>query len=154
MSANCSLPKQWAYLLFSSLEIPHIWWHINNTTIKIQPYFRLMKESLVGGEGCAIRKFKAVPLIKSHKIPNICSTLTSHSQCCDKLVAGLARVLAHKQKKVFQHRLFLPTYSSNTPKLKLSRRHHLPSQQSGPHTPFSSHSHPGAIWQEEGAYLV
>lgn len=84
-----------------------------------------MKESLVGREGCEIRKFKPVPLIKSHrrtrradllikshKIPSTCSTLTSHpamTECCDKPVAGLGTALAHKQKKVFQHCLFLPT---------------------------------------------
>ena len=115
MSANRPLSRQWEGLLLSCEEIPHIWWHINNTAIKIQSYLRLMKESLVGREGCEIRKFKPVPLIKSHKIPNMCSTLTSHpamTECCNKSVEGLGTALAHKPKKVFQHCLFLPTPSS------------------------------------------
>lgn len=49
--------------MLSSEETPRIWWHVHNTTIKIQLYFRMRKESLVGREGYEIRKFRPVLVI-------------------------------------------------------------------------------------------
>lgn len=148
MSANCSLSRQCAWRNTTHLVAykQHNYW--NTIILQADEGITCGKRKLWDKE---IQGYPTDYI--SHKTPNTHSTLTSHpakSECCDKLVAGLG-TLAHKLKKVFfyQH---LP--QRTTPKLKPSRRHHLPSQRSW-QTRRASHplqlpqSDLGAMWREK-----